>query len=256
MILVAVGLTFNFWFPKVLPYVVGSENFGVEIGKSKSNLFTLNFNFYDVTLNGGIKFPVTNFAKIDRFSADLLLLSVFAKRVVVENFVLDIPQLTYVRMADGSNNLTSFLDEIRRRCGIGDVAKSASSHRGTHHRQSKPPRARTIVFRHFELSIGKVVAMDFSPNSEPSKVREITMDYKFSADGIEFGELISNLVAGLKSHGAFFIMQAVMDSIDQIPLLSSIAMPLLKINGAAIDVVNKTFGFSNHGSKRKSELVK
>ncbi|MDR1436195.1 MAG: hypothetical protein LBI39_03265 [Puniceicoccales bacterium] len=81
--------------------------------------------------------------KSTALAQDLILLSGFAKRVAVENFVLDIPQLTYVRMADGSNNWTSFLDEIRCRRTIGCAAKSAGDHRWTRHRQSKPPWART-----------------------------------------------------------------------------------------------------------------
>jgi uncharacterized protein involved in outer membrane biogenesis len=210
-------------------------------------VFTLNFNFYDVTLNNGSKFPVPNFAKIDRFSADLLLLSAFSKRIVVENFILDVPQLTYIRTADGHNNLTAFLDGIRSRCGF-----SSEKLKNSQHEKNKTPRARTIFFKHFELSIGKVISMDFSASAEPSKVRETVLNYKFVADGIEVGELLSDLIAGLKSRGALFIMQAVMDSIDQLPVLSSIAMPILKANDAAIRAVSKTFGFS-HRAKKKSE---
>ena len=249
MLLVAIGLTFNFWFPKIVPYVIGSgETFAMEMGKSKSNVFTLNFNFYDVTLKNGSKFPVPNFAKIDRFSADLLLLSVFSKRIVVENFILDVPQLTYIRTADGHNNLTAFLDGVRSRCGLGDGKLKTSSRDG-----GKTPRVRTVFFKHFELSIGKVISMDFSSSAEPSKVRETTLNYKFIADGIEVGELLSDLIAGLKSSGALFIMQAVMDSIDQLPVLSSIAMPFLKANDTAIRAVSKTFGFSHRAKKKKSE---
>jgi hypothetical protein len=167
---------------------------------------------------------------------------------VVENFVLEIPQLTYIRTADGNNNLTAFLDDIRSKCGLDDTKLASRSSA----KRNRTPRVRTIFFKHFELYIGKVVSMDFSASAEPSKVRETSLNYRFAADGIEVGELLSDLIVGLKSRGALFIMQAVMDSIDQMPVLSSIARPIIKANDAAIRAVSKTFGFS-HRAKKKSE---
>ncbi|MDR0678720.1 MAG: hypothetical protein LBF24_00500 [Puniceicoccales bacterium] len=240
LLLIAAGLTFNFWFPKIAPYVsIGDGAFALEVGKSKSNIFTANFNFHDVTVSNGKRFPIPNFIHADRASLDLLLLSIFSKRILVEKFVLEIPQLTYVRTADGRDNLTEFLNSF------SDSDWSA----GRTGVVSQAPRTKTIFFRHFELAIGKVISMDFGANSEPSKVRELVLNYRFRADDIELGELLRRLIADFKNQGVSFLMQAVMDSLSRLPGISTIVVPIIKANGAAADILSK--GVGNPGKQKK-----
>ncbi|MDR3117769.1 MAG: hypothetical protein LBT98_04385 [Puniceicoccales bacterium] len=220
LILAAVALTFNLWAPKAAPLLLrGGSDFALGVGRSESNLFTMNFNFYDVSIRNGSRYPVANFAQVDRISADLLFLSLFTRRVVVERFAVDLPQVTCVRDAEGRVNVAEFLT-----AAIGDRSKSST---GSFRRRAARPRQ--IRFRHVEIHLGKVVLMDFS--EQPSHVREIALNYSYVADDVDAEALLRRLSSDLRARGAGLLVQSLLHSFANWADLSSISGDILRSSG-------------------------
>ncbi|MDR2030477.1 MAG: hypothetical protein LBP65_03375 [Puniceicoccales bacterium] len=226
IVLAAVALTFNHWSPKVVPLLLGGgSDFTVSIGRSHSNVFTMNFNFYDVAIQGGSLYPVSTLAQIDRLGADLLFLSLLTKKVVVENFVLDVPQITCVRDGDGNVNIADFLSSLfgqRERATKPGVGK-------------KPAKPRQIFFRHVEIRVGRVALMDFT--EQPAKVREFALNYSYEADNVDAETLFKRLSSDLNARGAGLLMQSVLRSLANLPDLATVANDILQSDGRSGGIV-------------------
>jgi hypothetical protein len=217
LLFVAVALTFNLWFPTVAPWLLRNQSdFALSIGKSQSNVFTMNFHFRDVGIRNGDAYPVPQFVDIDRFRADLLLLSLATKKVVVENFTLHVPRITYVKNGEGKSNLSEFLSEI-----------SGGGSRGEKAEGRKSPRR--VFFQNFDLRIGRVVLMDYGAN--PVRVQEIPLDYSIQLSNMDADALLRRVTNDLKAEGASFLMHSVLNSLVQMPGFSSTIAPVMKATG-------------------------
>lgn len=233
MIFVVLALTFNYWMPTVAPWLLKSDSgYKLSIDKSRSNVFTLNFNFDGVSIHNSDQFPVPDFIQIDRFSTDLMLLSLLRQTVVVENFVLDIPQVTYIKNADGTVNVTEFLSDI-----LGEK-KSPNESPKRAGKTAKP--LQHVVFEKFYLRLGRVVMMDYTAN--PVKISEFKINYDIALQNIPADQLLKKITADLKSKGVGFLMQAVLSSLIRLPNLSDISSGIMKANGMAIDSIHGVSG--------------
>ncbi|MDR2664079.1 MAG: hypothetical protein LBB14_00925, partial [Puniceicoccales bacterium] len=67
----------------------------------------------------------------------------------------------------------------------------------------------------------------------------------------ELSELLRRLASDLKSRGANFLVQSVMDSLSRLPGISNIAVPIMKANDMAIDVLNKGLGGGDGKKKNR-----
>jgi hypothetical protein len=205
VVFATVALSINLWLPRLAPLLIGNDSgFRLKIGESESNVFTLNFNLYDVALENNGHYPVSKFVELKQFSTDLLLFSLFKKQVTVENFVLNLPQVTYVKNESGDVNMEEFI-------------KSFSSRQKKSKERAKEPGKvqkfdREIYFEHFLLRLGKVVIMDYTV--DPVKVSEIRLDYTLEMENASAKLLEKRLTADLRSRGALFLMQSVLNSIN------------------------------------------
>lgn len=247
MLFVIFALTFNFWIPKVAPWIVSTDSgFHLNIGESKSNIFTLNFNFYDLSIKNNDAFPYPDFIKMDRFSLDFLLFSLLTQKVVVEDFILDIPQVVYVKNADGQNNVSSFLSEVfTDKKGIMDKKPADESDKKS---------GQTIYFEHFALRLGKVVMMDYSQN--PVKIDEYNLNYFIEFNNTYADKVLSKITNDLKSRGVLFLMQAVLNSLTDISLLNNVSSTVMKANGMATDAVNKTLDVGKDAIDKFKKIFK
>ncbi|MDR2677007.1 MAG: hypothetical protein LBB26_00345 [Puniceicoccales bacterium] len=205
VVFATVALSINLWLPRLAPLLVRNDSgFRLKIGESESNVFTLNFNLYDVALENNGHYPVSKFVELKQFSTDLLLFSLFKRQVTVENFVLDLPQLTYVKNESGDVNVEEFFKSF-----CGQQRKSRS-----HTKEPEKVRKfdREIYFDHFLLHIGKIVMMDYTV--DPVKVSEIRLDYTLEMENASAKLLEKRLTADLRSRGALFLMQSVLNSIN------------------------------------------
>ncbi|MDR3316720.1 MAG: hypothetical protein LBS68_01410 [Puniceicoccales bacterium] len=228
LLFAAIALTFNVWIPHVAPRLLrGHDGFDLTMGRSDSNIFAMNFNFYDVAIENGDKFPIPNFIQIDRFSVDTLLFSLLSKKVVVENLVLNVPQVTYVKCIDGRNNLTEFLTQL----------SGGSSPESDEQTVKKERKKKEYSFKHVELSIGKVVFMDFTV--QPTRMREIILNYSFDADDIDLDELLRKITSDFKARGVLFLLQAVLEPLGKFPGFFAIAKPIQAVNDVAVEVLDK-----------------
>jgi uncharacterized protein involved in outer membrane biogenesis len=204
LVFATVALSINLWLPRLAPLLVRNDSgFRLKIGESESNVFTLNFNFFDVILENNGHYPVSKFVDLKQFSTDLLFFSLFKKQVTVENFVLDLPQMTYVKSESGDVNVEEFL---RSFFGKGKKSRVRAKE------QEKAQRLdREFYFDHFLLHIGKIVVMDYT--ADPVKVSEIRLDYTLEMENVSAKLLEKKLLADLRSRGALFLMQSVFNSV-------------------------------------------
>jgi uncharacterized protein involved in outer membrane biogenesis len=205
LVFATVALSINLWLPRLAPLLVRNDSgFRLKIGQSESNVFTLNFNLYDVALENNGHYPVSKFVELKQLSTDLLLFSLFKKQVTVENFVLDLPQVTYVKNESGDVNVEEFIKSF-----LGKRKKSRA-------RVKEPEKAqkldREVYFDHFLLHIGKIVIMDYTV--DPVKVSEIRLDYTLEMENVSAKLLEKKLTADLRSRGALFLMQSVLNSVN------------------------------------------
>ncbi|MDR2340920.1 MAG: hypothetical protein LBD72_01120 [Puniceicoccales bacterium] len=209
LVFATVALSINLWFPRLAPFLLKNDSgFRLKIGESESNVFTLNFNFYDVVLENNGRYPVSKFIELKQFSTDLLLFSLLKKQVTVENFVLDLPQMTYVKNESGDVNIEEFLKNF-----FGGQKKSKTQVKATEKTQKLD---REFYFDHFRLHIGKIVVMDYTV--DPVKVGEIHLDYTLEMENISAKLLVKRLMSDLRSRGGLFLMQSVFNSIN-LPLM-------------------------------------
>jgi hypothetical protein len=224
LLFVAAALCVNFWLPKALPHIVKSDSgFRLEMGKSESNIFTCNFNFYDVSIRNGNHFAVPQFLTMDRFTVDFLLYSLFTKKIVLEDLLLDIPQLTHVKNESGISNVEEFLRET--------LTKERKN-------STQPQRKKDIYVRHFSLRIGKVIFMDYATN--PVKISEVNLDYALEMNDVSAETLLKKLASDLRSRGGLILMQSLLSSLLNVPDLTEAAQATMKAYGIGKgDGVNK-----------------
>ncbi|MDR1456999.1 MAG: hypothetical protein LBI34_03035 [Puniceicoccales bacterium] len=203
VVFATVAFSINLWLPRLAPFLVRNDSgFRLKIGQSESNVFTLNFNLYDVALENNGHYPVSKFVELKQFSTDLLLFSLFKKQITVEDFVLDLPQVTYVKNENGDVNVEEFLKSF------------SGKHRNSRARPKENGQEmdRELYFDHFLLHIGKVIMMDYTV--DPVKVSEIRLDYTLEMENASSKLLVKKLTSDLRSRGALFLMQSVFNSIN------------------------------------------
>jgi hypothetical protein len=230
--------TFNFWIPRVAPvFFRGYGDFAFHMARSESNLFTMNFNFYDIAVRNGSSFPIPDFVYVEQFSADVILRSLFTKHVTVENFVVDIPRLTYVKCADGRDNLSEFLR----------VLSGKSAEKG------KAGKNKEFFFRHVEFSFGKVTLVDFAARAE--RTREIILNYHFSADDVMLHDLVARVGADLKARGAYFLMQAIFGPLNRIPGFANIIGAIPAAGEFATDTLERGLDVGKNFLRKVREIL-
>jgi uncharacterized protein involved in outer membrane biogenesis len=228
VVFATVALSINLWLPRLAPLLVRNDSgFRLKIGESESNVFTLNFNLYDVALENNGHYPVSKFVELKQFSTDLLLFSLFKKQITVENFVLDLPQVTYVKNESGDVNVEEFLKSFS-----GNRKKSKTRAKEVEKAQKSD---REFYFDHFLLRIGRIIVMDYSV--DPVAVSEIHLDYTLEMENVSAQLLEKKLMADLRSRGALFLMQSVFNSVN-------LSLTPEKINGTAKKLSEKVKGIA------------
>lgn len=223
MIFLILALTFNHWIPWMTPYFLRTHSgFQVKMDKSDSNVFTLNFRFYDLQINNGENFPMADFLKIRQFNGDFLVFSLLTSKTIVENFVLDIPELTYVKNARGEVNLASFLGDL-----FGEKL-SLKDGPATGDGQKKSPHRR-IFFRHVQLNLGRLRMMDYTSN--PVRIIDQKLNYELSMDDVYADQLLDRLAADLKARGLVIVMNSILNSLLKSESFADISRSLLRNGG-------------------------
>lgn len=224
MIFIILALTFNHWIPFMTPYFFRTHSgFQAKMEKSASNIFTLNFRFYDLQVNNGENFPMADFLKIKQFNGDFLVFSLLTHKTIVENFVLDIPELTYVRNGKGEVNLANFL---------GDIFGEKFSTKGDAPRDSEEerrPAKKRIFFRHVQLNLGRLRMMDYTVN--PVRIIDQKLNYELSMDDVYADQLLDRLASDLKSRGLLIVMNTILNSLLKSESFADISRSLLRNGG-------------------------
>jgi hypothetical protein len=223
LLFLAVALTFNHWVPHVAPWLLGPSGFELQVGKSQSNVFTMRLDFRNLAIRNGEDFPVPQFLEVEQFRTDLLLLSLLTKKVVVEDFTLHIPRLTYVKNGDGQVNVGEFLRAVL----------PSSKKSGEKEKKASKTASRKIVFQNFDFSMGTVVLMDYTAN--PVKVMEIPVNYSFHSQNVDADTLLKKITGDLRARGVIFLMESLLHSLVHLPDFSPIIQPILKVNGLALE---------------------
>ncbi|MDR1438352.1 MAG: hypothetical protein LBI69_04845 [Puniceicoccales bacterium] len=198
--------------------VKSDSGFRLNIGRSESNIFTLNFNFYDIAIENGSHFSVPQFLTINRFTMDFLLSSLVTKKITIEDLSLDIPSLTHVRNASGKSNIGEFLSETMTR------KKSQAPSR---------KKSKEVFIRHFQCKIGKIITMDYG--ASPVKINEINLNYSVEMRDVSAEMLLRKLTSDLRTRGGFALIQSVLGAMVDVPCLEEAARAAMRANGIGQD---------------------
>ncbi|HVZ65239.1 MAG TPA: hypothetical protein VG936_11755 [Lacunisphaera sp.] len=146
-VLAAVGaMLWVVLLPSIVASVVRSRTgFSIQVEQVAANPFTGRAVIRGLVLRNPSGWPLSDFAELREFRADVNLLSLLGDRFVADEIVVDLPKLTLVVNERGAWNATIFKD------GLAGASRPASS-------SSK----RSFLIRHLVLKFDQLVFADYS----------------------------------------------------------------------------------------------
>jgi len=104
----------------LLPTIVVSTirsrtGFSVKVDKLSVNPFTAKVAIQGLVLKNPATWPAESFVELREFRADVELFTLFSRRLVADEIVVDVAQLTLVKNQDGIMNAVAFRDTLTGR---------------------------------------------------------------------------------------------------------------------------------------------
>ena len=128
--------------------------FAVQIDQLSVNLFTAKVRLGGLVLKNPDGWPEAGFVDLRQFKADVELIPLLGDKLVADEVVVDLPQLTLVRNKDGVLNAMAFKNGLDGKPEAG----SPPAETGT----KKAPQ---FLIRHLALKFDKLVYADYSGRS-------------------------------------------------------------------------------------------
>ncbi len=151
-----------------------------------------------VITNPPAQFSEPNFVKLRSLRADIELFSVFSDRLVVEEAVVDIEQVTLVKNAQHEGNGVLFGQRI---VGESSPEKPDPSKPEPAPAVDKPAARKEFLIRHLQLRLDKVVLVD-AAGSKPA-VKEVNVAFNQTYKDVTTPtEIATPIVAHLIANGS------------------------------------------------------
>ena len=173
--------------------------FGVEITRLSVNPFTARIAIDGLVIsNPPAEFAEPKFVKLRSIRADAELFSLFSDRLVVEEAVVDIEQITLVKNAHYDGNGVVF---GKRLLGESSPAPAPTGKPVAELPSAKPAVKKEFLIRSLQLRLDKIILVDAS-GSKPSS-KEINIGFSQTYDNVTTTtEIATPIVTKLFENGA------------------------------------------------------
>ncbi|WP_438481876.1 DUF748 domain-containing protein [Oleiharenicola lentus] len=162
-------IVWTLFLPRIVASTIHSKTgFSVQVDDLSVNPFTAKVSISGLVLKNPEGWPSAEFIELRTFRANADLFSLFGDRLVADEVVLDLPQLTLVRNKDGVLNAMAFGDGFK-----GEESAS---------KEKKP--AQQFLIKHLSLKFGKLVYADYSKSAK-GDIREYNVELARELENVD-----------------------------------------------------------------------
>ena len=141
----------------VVSRIQARTGFSVRVDHLSVNPFTANVAIKGLVVKNPATWPREEFVELREFHADADLFSLFGSRLVADEVVVDVAQVTLVRNQQGITNAAAFQEALTKKAG----APAGGTKQGT--------AKQAFLIKHLVLKFDKLVYADYSSGSLKGK---------------------------------------------------------------------------------------
>lgn len=173
-LLVLALLSFNYVLPTVIDQQISSRtDFSAHVEASKSKLWDGRLVLKDFSINNPAGYSTSDFVLFNELVGDVDLDSVRSDTLVVDEVVVDLARVTWVRDAEGVPNAMRFVDKLK--ASLGDEDAKPASEPQAEPETSKPEKK--LLIRKLTVRVGKAIVV--RDENEP-RVYDLNYDRTFT----------------------------------------------------------------------------
>lgn len=199
----------GFYVPFVAEkFVAYRTDFPLNIGSSHLNLFLGEVDLWDVTLKNPVRFHEPLFIEIKELGAHVNLMSMFTDTKQIDRLSIDIPQVSWVKSANGEVNTDAFVNSFTGTPSEKEEpVQKTTTPSGT--KSSEPLK---YVIKELNIHIGTIHKVDYTQSGAKSKSYPVNIDLKLKdVKGPE--DVVGPLTLALATSGVAFLTDTIKEMI-------------------------------------------
>ena len=225
--------------------------FDLTYAKQEVNLFKGLVDFQGMKLTNSSHFPVPDFVELNQFKTAVEPRSLFGDRIVVDEVVVDLKNVTIVKTADGAYNAKAFADALK--AGVpASQSPAAQQKPGASGSSRIPP----FIIKSLTIKIGTIDYCDYSSGSGKPKVYTVNYSRTFT-DVTDVKALAMALAKDFSGLGMEFMANMIVSSLTDFNTYLDLANNVLNgvgaVGGQLLDTGTSTV---NGAAKGAGDLLK
>jgi len=209
LVVLAVALA-GFYVPFVAEkFVAYRSDFPLNIGSSHFNLFLGEVDLWDVTLKNPARFHEPLFVQVKELAAHVNWMSMFTDTKQIDRLSIDIPEVSWVKSANGEVNTDAFVNSFTGEPSQKD--ESSKPVTASHEESSKPLN---YVVKELNIHIGTIHKIDYTKEGEKSKSYPVNLDLKIK-DVRGPKDVVGPLTLALATSGVSFLTDTIKEMIPE-----------------------------------------
>jgi len=225
--------------------------FELSYAKQEVTLFGGLVDFQGLRLTNSSEFPVPDFVEFNEFKAAVEPRSLLADRIVVDEVVVDLKNVTIVKKADGTYNAKAFADALKAAIPANQSA-AAQQKPGASGSSKVPP----FIIKTLTVKIGTVDYCDYSSGSGSPKVYNINYSRTFT-DVTDVKTVATAMAKDFAGFGMTFMADMIVSTLTNFNTYLDLANGVLngagQVGGKVLDVGQ---GVVNGAAKGAGGLLK
>lgn len=225
--------------------------FGLTYATQEVNLFKGQVDFQGLKLTNANAFPVPDFVEFNEFKTAVEPRSLLGDRIVVEEVVVDLKNVTIVKTADGTYNAKAFADALKAAIPATQSA-SAQAKPGASGSSKVPP----FIIKTLTVKISTVNYCDYSSGSGSPRVYHINYSRTFT-DVTDIKSVAMAMAQDFAGFGMTFMADMIVSTLTNFNTYLDLANDIFKgagqIGGKVLDVGQ---GVINGAAKGAGGLLK
>jgi len=215
-------------------FVKEKTGFELTYASQDVNLFKGLVDFQGLKLTNSSHFPVPDFVDMNEIKTAVEPRSVFGDRIVVDEVVVDLKNVTIVKMADGTYNAKAFADALK--AGIPATQSAAAQEKPGASGSSKLP---PFIIKSLTIKIATVQYCDYSTGSGKPRVYNINYSRTFT-DVTDVKALAMELAKDFSGYGMEFMADMIVSTLTNFNTYLDLANNVLngvgQVGGKVLDV--------------------
>jgi len=197
---------------KVAQYVVEEKtDFTITFEKSYISVFSGEARFNGIQITNPPSYPESGFLTVKEIAASVAPMSLFGDELYAREIIVDVENVTWVRTASDTNNISEFADGFK-----GEEKEEAAEKPAAPKKEKKEAK---YLIKSLKIRLGTVRVADYSKGGSTPDIKEINVNYSREFQDVRSERDVRDaLLADFTKIGVGFLIQSTMQDLITAPL--------------------------------------